>query len=176
MNHVYDKTDVNFFIISDISAQYAYQKRKFAEDLYSFLEKSDKMDASTKKQHHLIIVLVTKIQKVLLFPSSDKLKKLIPDDQALIIETEIKTLVKNKQYAQATYRIFDKLALLWKKFSVRPESRYYGKGGEKWFDSKKASSITDYIYLGGSIAFFGFLIFVCCCKDNSGSGKKNKRE
>ncbi len=173
MNHVYDKTDVNYFIISDISAQYVYQKKKFAEDLYNYLEKSDKMDASTKKQHHLIIILITKLQKLLLYPSSPQLKKLLPDDQTLIIEAEIKNLVKNKQYAQATYLIFDKFAQIWKKFTVRPESKYYGKNNKGWIDANKATSIKDIFYTISSIVFFSFCIYLCCFMGKKGGKNKD---
>ena len=71
INHVYDKTDVNFFVISDVSEKYVYHKNLFMEDLYTAMENHTEIDATYKKTHHLLIVMIIKTKELLFFPSQE---------------------------------------------------------------------------------------------------------
>ena len=128
INHVYDKTDVNFFVISDIIEKYVYHKKQFVEDLYLAMENNTAIDAKSKKEHHLMIVMITKTKDLLILPSSDRLSKLIPEEKMLQIEMEIKKSMTNRQYAQSVYFTFEKLQQLWKKHTIKEKQSGYNKG------------------------------------------------
>ena len=162
INHVYDKTDVNFFVISDIIEKYVYHKKQFVEDLYLAMENNTAIDAKSKKEHHLMIVMITKTKDLLILPSSDRLSKLIPEEKMLQIEMEIKKSMSNRQYAQSVYFTFEKLQQLWKKHTIKEKQSGYNKGYSKKGES--SSFLMDLLYIVPSVAILGLFIFVCCCK------------
>ena len=165
VNHVYDKTDVNYFIISDVIEKYAYNKQNFVQDLYKSMEILETIDTTNKKEHHLIIVLLIKKKELLFYGSSDKLRKLLPKDKLIQISHDVKQSIDAKQYAQCVYFTFEKLHLMWKKFSVK--SKTSGKG----YQPKGSSSTMELIYFLGSCGVLGFFAFAFCYKRN-----KDKKE
>jgi len=159
-NHVYDKTDVNLFFISDVIEKYAYKKKMFVEDLYKEMENNTEINSENKKKHHLLLVIIKKTKDFLIFGSSEELNKLLPKNEIMRIEMEIKKYMKEneKSYAQTVYLAFDKLNLLWKRFNVN-----------KFNKNKKAknstnSGLKDFIFVIPSIFVLGLFVFVCCCR------------
>ena len=159
-NHVYDKTDVNLFYISDVIEKYTYKKKLFVEDLYKEMENDKEINIDNKKKHHLFLVLIRKTKECLIFGSSEELNKLLPKNDVMRIEMEIKKyMIENKNsYAQTVYLVFDKLNFLWKRFNINK--------GYKNTKSKKNenSAIKDFIYIIPSIFIVGFIVFIMCCK------------
>ena len=66
-NHVYDKTDVNLFYISDVIEKYTYKKKLFVEDLYKEMENNKEINIDNKKKHHLFLVIIRKTKDYLIF-------------------------------------------------------------------------------------------------------------
>jgi hypothetical protein len=159
-NHVYDKTDVNLFFISDVIEKYVYKKKLFVEDLYKEMENNTEIDSSNKKQHHLLLVIIRKTKDCFIYGNSEKLNKLLPKNEVSRIEMEIKKYMKEneKAYAQTVYLVFDKLNLLWKRFSVHKTNNYKNK------KSNDDSGIKDLIFIIPSIFVLGLFVFVLCCK------------
>ena len=159
-NHVYDKTDVNLFYISDVIEKYTYKKKLFVEDLYKEMENNKEINIDNKKKHHLFLVIIRKTKECLIFGSSEELNKLLPKNDVIRIEMEIKKyMIENKNsYAQTVYLVFDKLNFLWKRFNINK--------GYKNRKSKKNenSAIKDFIYIIPSIFIVGFIVFIMCCK------------
>lgn len=159
-NHVYDKTDVNLFYISDVIEKYTYKKKLFVEDLYKEMENNKEINIDNKKKHHLFLVIIRKTKECLIFGSSEELNKLLPKNDVQRIEMEIKKyMIENKNsYAQTVYLVFDKLNFLWKRFNINK--------GYKNTKSKKNenSAIKDFIYIIPSIFIVGFIVFIMCCK------------
>lgn len=159
-NHVYDKTDVNLFYISDVIEKYTYKKKLFVEDLYKEMENNKEINIDNKKKHHLFLVIIRKTKECLIFGSSEELNKLLPKNDVMRIEMEIKKyMIENKNsYAQTVYLVFDKLNFLWKRFNINK--------GYKNTKSKKNenSAIKDFIYIIPSIFIVGFIVFIMCCK------------
>ena len=159
-NHVYDKTDVNLFYISDVIEKYTYKKKLFVEDLYKEMENNKEINIDNKKKHHLFLVIIRKTKESLIFGSSEELNKLLPKNDVQRIEMEIKKyMIENKNsYAQTVYLVFDKLNFLWKRFNINK--------GYKNIKSKKNenSAIKDFIYIIPSIFIVGFIVFIMCCK------------
>ena len=129
INHVYEKTDVNLFYISDVIDKYVYKRRQFVEDLYKAMLNSSTINNSTMKKHHLLIVIIKKHDELILFGSSPELKNLLPAEKVLNIEMEMKKSLKNKENTPAAivYLIFDKLQRMWKKYSINIQ------GNKKFF-------------------------------------------
>ena len=161
-NHVYDKTDVNLFLISDIIEKYIYKKRQFVEDLYKEMIKNENINKNDMKQHHLILVLIKKTNELFIYASSDKLRKLIPHDDAVRIELEIKKTMESRNYAQAVYYTFEKLNILWKKFSVFKKQNTYSI-------NKNASNISDLLKICSSVFILGLFIYVLFKKKKENS-------
>ena len=159
-NHVYDKTDVNLFFISDVIEKYAYKKKLFVEDLYKEMENNKEININDKKKHHLFLVIIRKTKDCLIFGSSEELNKLLPKSDVTRIEMEIKKyMTENKNlYAQTVYLVFDKLNFLWKRFNI---NKAYKKPSSK---NKENSAIKDLIYCIPSVFIVGFIIFFMCCK------------
>ena len=82
------------------------------------MEKNENINNKDKKQHHLILVLIKKTNELFIYGSSDKLRKLLPNDEVVRIELEIKKTMETRNYAQAVYYTFEKLNVLWKRFSI----------------------------------------------------------
>ena len=161
INNVYEKTDVNLFYISDVIDKYIYKRRQFVEDLYLGMLNSSTINKSTMKKHHLLIVVFKKHDELILFGSSEELKKLLPADKVLNIEMEIKKALKNKQNSPAAivYLIFDKLQRMWKKYSINIQGNKTTKSTGNTF-----STIKDIIYLIGSMGVLSLFFFVLCCR------------
>ena len=170
INHVYEKTDVNLFYISDVIDKYVYKRRQFVDDLYEAMLDSKTINNSTMKKHHLLLVVFKKYDELILFGSSPELKKLLPAEKVLNIEMEIKKAMKNKNNAPAAivYLIFDKLQKMWKKYSINMQSN--NKSTKK--SGNTFTSIKDVIYLTGSIGILSLFFYVLCCRKKS----KDKRE
>ena len=164
INHVYEKTDVNLFYLSDVIDKYVYKRRQFVEDLYFGMLNSSTINKSTMKKHHLLIVVLKKHDELILFGSSEELKKLLPADKVLNIEMEIKKAMKNKQNPPAAivYLIFDKLQRMWKKYSINIQ----GNKTSKSTGNNTFSTIKDIIYLIGSMGVLSLFSFVLCCRKN----------
>lgn len=156
-NHVYDKTDVNLFLISDIIEKYVYKKRQFVEDLYKEMEKNDNINNKDKKQHHLILVLIKKTNELFIYGSSDKLRKLLPHDEVVRIELEIKKTMETRNYAQAVYYTFEKLNVLWKRFSIYKNQNTYSK-------NNTTTNIADILKIISSVFVLGLFIYVIIVK------------
>ena len=170
INHVYEKTDVNLFYISDVIDKYVYKRRQFVDDLYEAMLDSKTINNSTMKKHHLLLVVFKKYDELILFGSSPELKKLLPAEKVLNIEMEIKKAMKNKNNTPAAivYLIFDKLQKMWKKYSINMQSN--NKSTKK--SGNTFTSIKDVIYLTGSIGILSLFFYVLCC----GKKSKDKRE
>ena len=170
INHVYEKTDVNLFYISDVIDKYVYKRRQFVDDLYEAMLDSKTINNSTMKKHHLLLVVFKKYDELILFGSSPELKKLLPAEKVLNIEMEIKKAMKNKNNTPAAivYLIFDKLQKMWKKYSINMQSN--NKSTKK--SGNTFTSIKDVIYLTGSIGILSLFFYVLCCRKKS----KDKRE
>ena len=170
INHVYEKTDINLFYISDVIEKYIYKRRQFVSDLCDAMLNSTEIDKTNMKKHHLFIVIYKKYDEVIIFGSSPELQKLLPADKVLNIEMEIKNAMKNKNTPPAVvYLIFDKLQHLWKKHTINA-------GQNKKYKSKKSnydlSFIKDIIYLGGSFTVL-FLFFYALCNKNKRKSKND---
>ena len=170
INHVYEKTDVNLFYLSDVIDKYVYKRRQFVDDLYEAMLDSKTINNSTMKKHHLLLVVFKKYDELILFGSSPELKKLLPAEKVLNIEMEIKKAMKNKNNTPAAivYLIFDKLQKMWKKYSINMQSN--NKSTKK--SGNTFTSIKDVIYLTGSIGILSLFFYVLCCRKKS----KDKRE
>ena len=161
INHVYEKTDVNLFYISDVIDKYVYKRRQFVEDLYVAMLNSSTINNSTMKKHHLLIVVIKKHDELILFGSSPELKNLLPAEKVLNIEMEIKKSLKNKENSPAAivYLIFDKLQRMWKKYSINAQgNKKTSKSGNVFV------TIKDIIYIGGSMGFLTFFLYIFCCR------------
>ena len=168
INHVYEKTDINLFYISDVIEKYIYKRRQFVNDLYEAMLNSTEIDQKHMKKHHLFIVIFKKYDEVIIFGSSPELQKLLPADKVLNIEMEMKNAMKNKNTPAAiVYLIFDKLQHLWKKHTINPGQNKKNKNSNYDF-----SFVKDIIYLGGSFAIL-FLFFYTLYTKNR---RKNKRD
>lgn len=152
INHVYDKTDVNFFIISDIIEKYVYHKNRFMEDLYSAMENHTEIDTTYKKKHHLFIVMIIKTKDLLIFPSSTELARLLPKNKVLQIQMELKKTLEGRNYAQSVYVTFDKLHHLWIKHST-----FYKKTRKP---SPTFDFLKDLLYIIPSVAILGLFVYV----------------
>ena len=161
INHVYEKTDVNLFYISDVIDKYVYKRRQFVEDLYKAMLNSSTINNSTMKKHHLLIVIIKKHDELILFGSSPELKNLLPAEKVLNIEMEMKKSLKNKENTPAAivYLIFDKLQRMWKKYSINIQgNKKSTKSGNVFV------TIKDIIYIGGSMSFLIFFFYIFCCR------------
>jgi hypothetical protein len=172
-NHVYDKTDVNLFLISDIIEKYIYKKRQFVEDLYKEMEKNENINNKDKKQHHLILVLIKKTNELFIYGSSDKLRKLLPNDEVVRIELEIKKTMETRNYAQAVYYTFEKLNVLWKRFSIFKKQNPYS-------NKSNYTNVTDILKIISSIFILGLFIYVIIMRKKEepnfdNSNKKRKK-
>ena len=76
INHVYEKTDINLFYISDIIEKFIYKRRQFVDDLYEAMLNSTEIDKTNMKKNHLFIVIYKKYEEVIIFGSSPELKKI----------------------------------------------------------------------------------------------------
>ena len=161
INHVYEKTDVNLFYISDVIDKYVYKRRQFVDELYYAMLNSSTINNSTMKKHHLLIVVFKKHDELILFGSSEELRKLLPAEKVLNLEMEIKKAMKNKENSPATivYLIFDKLQRMWKKYSINMQGNKSSKNTGNTF-----ATIKDIIYLIGSIGVLSLFFFVLCCR------------
>ena len=168
INHVYEKTDVNLFYISDIIEKYAYKRKQFAKDLYEAMLNSKTINNSTMKKHHLLIVVIKKHNELILFGSSPELQRLLPSEKVVNIEMEIKKAMQNKENTPATivYLIFDKLQRMWKKHSINMQGNKKTKSSGNIF-----STIKDIIYLSGSMIILSLFFYILCCRK-----KKDKRD
>ena len=151
INHVYDKTDVNFFVISDVIEKYVYHKNLFMEDLYTAMENHTEIDATYKKTHHLLIVMIIKTKDLLFFPSSEQLARLMPPRKLLPIQMEIQKSLEGRNYAHSVYATFDKLHHLWIKHST-------------FYVAKKNATplgfFKDMLFIIPSIAILGLFVYV----------------
>ena len=124
------------------------------------MENNKEINIENKKKHHLFLVIIRKTKECLIFGSSEELNKLLPKNDVMRIEMEIKKyMIENKNsYAQTVYLVFDKLNFLWKRFNINK--------GYKNIKSKKNenSAIKDFIYIIPSIFIVGFIVFIMCCK------------
>jgi len=163
INHVYEKTDVNLFYLSDVIDKYVYKRRQFVEDLYFGMLNTSTINKSTMKKHHLLIVVFKKHDELILYGSSEELKKLLPAEKVLNIEMEMKKALKNKENSPAAivYLIFDKLQRMWKKYSINMQGHKTSKTTGNTF-----STIKDIIYLIGSMGILSLFFFVLCCRKN----------
>ena len=171
INHVYEKTDVNLFYISDVIDKYVYKRRQFVDDLYYAMLNSTTITNSTMKKHHLLIVVFKKYDELILFGSSPELKKLLPAEKVLNIEMEIKKAMKNKDNSPAAivYLIFDKLQRMWKKYSINAQGNKKGaKSGNAFV------TIKDIIYIFGSVGILSLFFYIFCCRKTSRG--KSKRD
>ena len=168
INHVYEKTDVNLFYISDVIDKYVYKRRQFVDELYYAMLNSSTINNSTMKKHHLLIVVFKKHDELILFGSSEELRKLLPAEKVLNLEMEIKKAMKNKENSPATivYLIFDKLQRMWKKYSINMQGNKSSKNTGNTF-----ATIKDIIYLIGSMGILSLFSYVLCCRK-----KKKKRD
>ena len=168
INHVYEKTDINLFYISDIIEKYVYKRRQFVNDLYEAMLNSTEIDKTNMKKHHLFIMIYKKYEEVIIFGSSPELKKLLPADKVLNIEMEMKKAIKNKNTpAAVVYLIFDKLQHLWKKHIINA-----GRKNNKKSNTSTDSFARDFIYLIGSFVILSLFIYILCCKNK----KKFKKD
>lgn len=172
-NHVYDKTDVNLFLISDIIEKYIYKKRQFVEDLYKEMIKNENINKNDMKQHHLILVLIKKTNELFIYGSSDKLRKLLPNDEVVRIELEIKKTMETRNYAQAVYYTFEKLNVLWKRFSIFKKQNPYS-------NKSNYSNVADILKIISSIFILGLFIYVIIMRKKEepnfdNSNKKRKK-
>ena len=167
INHVYEKTDINLFYISDIIEKYVYKRRQFVNDLYEAMLNSTEIDKTNMKKHHLFIVIYKKYEEVIIFGSSPELKKLLPADKILNIEMEMKKAIKNKNTpAAVVYLIFDKLQHLWKKYTINA-----GQNNKK-SNTSKGSFVRDFISVIGSLVILSLITYIFCCKNK----KKYKKD
>ena len=170
INHVYDKTDINLFYITDVIAKYEYKRRLFVEELYEALLNNTSINTKTMKKHHLFIVIFKKYDEVIFFGSSFELQKLLPAEKVLTIEMEIKKAMKNEKNSAATiiYLVFDKLQRMWKKYSINAQ----GNTKKNKSSGNIFENIKDIIYLGGSMSILSLFFYILCCRGK----KKDKNE
>ena len=162
INHVYEKTDINLFYLSDVVEKYVYKRRLFVEDLYEAMLDSKEINKANMKKHHLFLVLFKKYNELIIFGSSPELVKLLPSEKVLNIEMEIKKAMGNKKNNPATviFLIFDKLQHMWKKYTINATKKN---------NNSNKTNITDIIYLGGSITILSLFFYTLCIRK-----KKNK--
>ena len=162
INHVYEKTDINLFYLSDVVEKYVYKRRLFVEDLYEAMLDSKEINKTNMKKHHLFLVLFKKYNELIIFGSSPELVKLLPSEKVLNIEMEIKKAMENKKNNPATviFLIFDKLQHMWKKYTINATKKN---------NNSNKTNITDIIYLGGSITILSLFFYTLCIRK-----KKNK--
>ena len=170
INHVYDKTDINLFYITDVIAKYEYKRRLFVEELYEAMLNNTSINTKTMKKHHLFIVIFKKYDEVIFFGSSFELQKLLPAEKVLTIEMEIKKAMKNEKNSAATiiYLVFDKLQRMWKKYSINAQ----GNTKKNKSSGNIFENIKDIIYLGGSMSILSLFFYILCCRGK----KKDKNE
>lgn len=157
VNKVYEKTDINFIVISDIADKYAYKPKEFLKELYQEMEVAESIDSKQQKTHHLLLLIITKRNELLIYPSSDNLKKLISDEQILKIQLEIKQVIESKNYAKAVMYTFERLQSVWKKYTINQQNKGHNKSNKSG-----SSGIMDLLYIIPSIGVFGGLVFLCC--------------
>ena len=169
INHVYEKTDINLFYLSDVIEKYIYKRRKFVNDLYEAMLNSTEIDKKNMKKHHLFIVIFKKYDEVIIFGSSPELQKLLPADKVLNIEMEIKNAMKNKNTPPAVvYLIFDKLQHLWKKHTINAG----GQNNNKKSKTSTGNFVKDFLSLIGSFVILTLIIYIFFCKNK----KKHKKD
>ena len=171
INHVYEKTDINLFYITDVITKYEYKRHLFVEDLYEAMLNNTSINTKTMKKHHLFIVIFRKYDEVIFFGSSPELEKLLYPEKILNIEMEIKKAMKNEKNSAATiiFLIFDKLQKMWKKFSINIQGNTKRK---KLSSGNIFENIKDIIYLGGSLSILSLFFYILCCRGK----KKDKKD
>ena len=117
------------------------------------MEKNENINNKDKKQHHLILVLIKKTNELFIYGSSDKLRKLLPNDEVVRIELEIKKTMETRNYAQAVYYTFEKLNVLWKRFSIFKKQNPYS-------NKSNYSNVADILKIISSIFILGLFIYV----------------
>jgi uncharacterized membrane protein YgcG len=111
-NKIYKKVDVNFFIVSNVSDD---NLKSFSTNLMNSLENNISINSENRKSSYLTILIVTEINSIHLLPS-EKVTKLLPNEQIKKIISELIPELKNKNYAKAIIFLFEKLNVLWKKY------------------------------------------------------------
>ncbi len=154
-NKIYDKVDVNIFVIPRIPDKYAYTHSKYADELIMEIEKNPDIKAENRKSSFLIIVFALKQNNVIIKPS-DKLKKILSKEKISSIVTDVVETMKNKNYARSIIFLFEKLDALWNKYK-KPVTN---ENSKKKYSEKDMASKMDTVQQIQAILFIMFVGFV----------------
>lgn len=170
INHVYDKTDINLFYLSDVIEKYIYRRKLFVQDLYEAMLNSTSINKQNMKKHHLFIVIFTKHKECIIFGSSKELNRLLPPYETQQIEFEIKKMFSNRANTSAhiVYAIFEKLQELWKKHTVKTGKNVNYSSNR----SNLMENLRDIFYFICSTVVLGFFTWMFCCRKK----KHNKND
>lgn len=166
LNHVYDKTDINLFYLSDVVEKYIYHRKKFVSDLYEAMLNSTEIKSDSMKKHHLFLVLFKKHKELIIFASSPELNKLLPNDKVEQIQMEIKKAMgnENNMPAAIVYLIFDKLQHLWKKYEVNKIKEGNKKINGTFSSSLIFTNIKDFLTFISSFIILFLFVYVLLCR------------
>jgi hypothetical protein len=114
-NKIYDKVDINVFVVAGLHYDYAYKNSKFADELMERLEESTEIDHSKKKSSYLTIIYVAR-QQFVIFKPSEKLEKLLPSDFIKEMTPAIIKIIQSKRYKEAIVFTFKILNIIFEKF------------------------------------------------------------
>lgn len=169
LNHVYEKTDINLFYISDVIEKYIYHRREFVSDLYEAMLNSTEINKQSMKKHHLFLVIFRKYKELVIFGSSPELNRLLPIDKVLQIEMEIKRAMGNPSNNPPTiiYLIFDKLQQLWKKHTINK----FKQSNQSSSSSINLTTVKEFLTFCSSFVILFLFIYVLCCRK-----KKEKKD
>ena len=153
-NKIYDKVDVNIFVIPRIPDQYAYTHAKYADELNQEIEKNTDIPSENRKTSYLTIIFILKQNNVIIRPS-DKLKKMLSKDDISAIIHDTVPIIQNKNYSKAIVFLFEKLDILWKKYKKTETNK-------KQHSEKNMASKMENVHQMEAIVFvcFLFLIFI----------------
>jgi len=157
-NKIFDKVDVNVFVIPRIPDKYAYTHSKYADELIMEIEKNTDINAENRKSSYLTIILVLK-QNIVIIKPSDKLKKILTKDNISSIVTDVVATMKTKNYSRSIILLFEKLDALWFKYK-KPVANDKSKNKYSEKDMASKMDTVNQIQAILFILFVGFVLIV----------------
>jgi hypothetical protein len=164
-NKVYEKIDLNIFIIPSVIDDNIYRGSEFASKL---MKKIDNKDITPRRSSYLTLIFCFERSK-LIIKSSNKVDNILDDDIKKLIIANVEELIRSKKKEKSILFLFEELDLIWKKFKISNNEKYPTKK-----NILKNARILDEIgnFIISSITIF--LLLLSCLGRKFYSGKSNK--
>jgi len=124
-NKIYDKTNVNLFIIPRMPDEYVYRSKEYGRLLIKNIMEVNP-PADNGKNSHLNVIFAFK-QNILVIIPSEKLEKILSREAIKSITEDVTVMIKNKKYTESIIYLFDKLDSLWFKYRKQKSENNFGK-------------------------------------------------